>query len=134
MPNRLGRFQTRGPNVVGGRIIPTSFPINGMGDAHGFLYSGDPLSNVIRKISYNGSLLGSTVAAIPAACCSEDMILAGRFLYHAHYPSTIEKINAGSGALVQTYPQSDVVGMTFVTDDDDDNGEHHGGKKFAHFI
>jgi hypothetical protein len=131
--DRLGRFQTRGPNVVGGGIIATAFPINGMTDAHGFLYSGDPRSNVIRRITYDGSLLGSTVAAIPAACCSEDMILDGRFLYHAHYPSTIEKINASTGALVQTYAQPNVVGMTFVTDDDDDDGDHHGGKEFARF-
>ena len=117
MPNQLGRFQTYGPSVVSGTIIPTSFPINGMGDAHGFLYSGDPFSNVIRRISYDGSLLGSTAAAFPSGCCSEDMILAGRFLYHAHYPSTIEKIDPTSGALVQTYPQRDVVGMTFVTHD-----------------
>ena len=131
--DRLGRFQTRGPNVVGGGIIATAFPINGMTDAHGFLYSGDPRSNVIRRITYDGSLLGSTVAAIPAACCSEDMVLGGRFLYHAHYPSTIEKINAATGALVQTYAQPNVVGMTFVTDDDDDDddGDHDGGKTFA---
>lgn len=125
-PDRLGRFRTRGPNVVGSTIITTSYPINGMGNAHGFLYSGDPNSNVIRRISYDGRLLGSTVAAFPATCCSEDMILKGRFLYHAHYPSVIEKINPRTGALVQTYAQSDVVGMTFVTednDDDDDDGE-----------
>lgn len=135
--DRLGRFRTRGPNVVAGGIIATAFPINGMTDAHGFLYSGAPRSNVIRRITYDGSLLGSTVAAIPTTCCSEDMILDGRFLYHAHYPSTIEKINAATGALVQTYAQPNVVGMTFVTadDDDDDHGDddHHGGKKFARF-
>jgi hypothetical protein len=102
----LGRFRTRGPNVVGSTIITTSYPINGMGNARGFLYSGDPFSNVIRRISYNGTLLGSTVAAFPAACCSEDMIFDGRFLYHAHHPSTIEKINPRTGALVQTYPHS----------------------------
>lgn len=128
-PDRLGRFQTRGPNVVGSTIITTSYPINGMGNARGFLYSGDPFSNVIRRISYNGTLLGSTVAAFPAACCSEDMVFDGRFLYHAHHPSTIEKINPRTGALVQTYPQSDVVGMTFVDDeDDDDDDDHHGHK------
>jgi hypothetical protein len=135
--DRLGRFQTRGPNVVGGGIIATAFLINGMTNAHGFLYSGDPRSNVIRRISYDGSLLGSTVAGIPAVCCSEDMILDGRFLYHAHHPSTIEKINAATGALVHTYAQPNVVGMTFVTndnDDEDDNDDgHHEGKKFARF-
>jgi hypothetical protein len=128
-PDRLGRFQTRGPNVVGGTIITTNYPINGMADARGFLYSGDPLSNVIRKISYDGRLLRSTVAAFPPTCCSEDMILAGRFLYHAHHPATIEKINPRTGALIQTYAQPDVVGMTFVTeadDDDDDDGEARG--------
>jgi len=123
-----------------GTIITTSFPINGMTNAHGFLYSGDPFSNTIRRISYNGSLLGSTVAGFPAGCCSEDMVLAGRSLYHAHYNagnpsnSKIEKINARTGALVQTFTQSDVVGMTFVTkddDDDDDDGDHGHGDSTA---
>jgi hypothetical protein len=36
-PDRLGRFRTRGPNVVSGTIITTSYPINGMTDARGFL-------------------------------------------------------------------------------------------------
>jgi hypothetical protein len=53
-PDRLGRFQSRGPNVVDSTIITTSYPINGMGNA--------------RRISYNGTLLGSTAAAFPAAC------------------------------------------------------------------
>ena len=62
-------------------------------------------------------------------------MLAGRFLYHAHYSSRIEKINARTGALVQTYLQSDVVGMTFVTkddddDDDDDGSDHAHGQGF----
>jgi hypothetical protein len=134
-PDRLGRFRTRGPNVVSGTIITTSYPINGMTDARGFLYSGDPLSNVIRRISYNGSLLGSTVAAFPPACCSEDMVFDGRFLYHAHYGSTIEKINPRTGALVQTYLQFDVVGMTFVTkEDDDDDDEDDRGSGFGRFV
>ena len=33
-PDRLGRFETRGPNVVDNTIITTSYPINGMGNAH----------------------------------------------------------------------------------------------------
>jgi hypothetical protein len=132
-PDRLGRFQTAGPNVGAGTIIATTFPINGMTDAHGFLYSGDPSSNTIRRISYNGSLLGSTVGGFQAGCCSEDMVLAGRSLYHAHYPSKIEKLNPRTGALLQTYLQSDVVGMTLVTkdeDDDDDGGDHGHSQRF----
>lgn len=125
-PDRLGRFQTSGPNVVGGTIIVTNYPINGMGDAGGFLYAGDPLSNFIRRISYDGVLLGSTVAAFLPTCCSEDMIFDGQLLYHAHFPSVIELINPNTGAVVQTFPQTDVVGMTFVgggDDGDDDNGD-----------
>jgi hypothetical protein len=123
-PDRLGRFRTRGPNVVDSKIITTSYPINGMTDGRGFLYSGDPNSNVIRRISYDGRLLGSTVAAFPPTCCSEDMVLDGRFLYHAHFPSAIEKLNVRTGALVQTFPQAaGVVGMTFVDDDDDDDDD-----------
>lgn len=130
-PDRLGRFRTDGPNVVGGGLLTTSFPINGMADAGGFLYSGDPYSNTIRKISYNGTLLGSVVAGFAPSCCSEDMIAAGRVLYHAHYPAAIEKLDATTGALLQTYPQRLVVGMTFVTrhdEDDDDDGDHQGDR------
>jgi hypothetical protein len=130
-PDRLGRFRTRGPNMVDSTIITTSYPINGMTNARGFLYSGDPNSNVIRRISYNGRLLRTTVAAFPPTCCSEDMVLDGRFLYHAHYPSAIEKLNARTGALVQTFPQAvGVVGMTFVDDDDDDDGDRHKYRRF----
>jgi hypothetical protein len=129
-PDRFIRFRTRGPNVVDSTTITTSYPINGMGDARGFLYSGDPNSNVIRRISYDGRLLGSIVAAYPATCCSEDMILKGRSLYHAHWPSVIEKINPRTGAVVQTYAQPDVVGMTFVTEDDDDDDRR---KRFGRF-
>jgi hypothetical protein len=136
-PDRLGRFRTRGPNVVSGTIITTSYPINGMTDARGFLYSGDPYSNVIRRISYSGSLRGSIVAAFPPACCSEDMVFDGRFLYHAHFSAgaagVIERINPRTGALIQTYPQRDVVGMTFVTkeDDDDDDDDDDRSSRFA---
>lgn len=130
-PDRLARFRTRGPNVVDSTMITTNYPINGMTNAQGFLYSGDPLSNVIRRITYNGSLLGSTVAGFPAQCCSEDMILDGRFLYHAHYSFAIEKVNARTGALVQSYPQFDVVGMTFVDEDDDDDDGHRFGRRHS---
>jgi hypothetical protein len=131
LPDRLARFRTRGPNVLDSTIISTSYPINGMANARGFLYSGDPLSNVIRRISYNGSLLGSMVAAFPPGCCSEDMIFDGRFLYHAHHAFTIEKIHARTGALIQTFPQLDVVGMTFVDEEDDDDDDDR--DKFRRF-
>jgi hypothetical protein len=113
-PDRLGRFETRGPNVEDGTIIVTNYPINGMGDARHFLYAGDPLSNFIRRISYDGVLLGTTAAAFPPVCCSEDMIFDGKLLYHAHFPATIELIDPDTGAVVQTFLQADVVGMTFV--------------------
>jgi hypothetical protein len=114
-PDHLGRFRTNGPDVVRGKILSTPYPINGMGNGKGFLYAGDPFSNTIRKISYNGSLLGTFVGGFTASCCSEDMIRVGKYIYHAHYPSAIEKLNRRTGALVQTYAQSDVVGMAMVT-------------------
>ena len=129
-PDKFARFRTRGPNVVDSTIVSTSYPINGMTNARGFLYAGDPNSNVIRRISYSGRLRGSTVAAFPPTCCSEDMVLDGRYLYHAHYPLAIEKLNARTGALVQNFPQAvGVVGMTFV-DDDDDDGDRHKYRRF----
>jgi hypothetical protein len=114
-PDRLGRFRTDGPSVVRGKILSTPYPINGMGNGRGFLYAGDPYSNTIRKISYNGSLLGTIVGGFTAGCCSEDMVRVGKFIYHAHWPSAIEKLNRRTGALVQTYAQSDVVGMAVVS-------------------
>jgi hypothetical protein len=133
-PDRLGRFRTDGPNVVGGRLITTSYPINGMADAGGFLYSGTPRSSTIRKISYSGALLGSVVAGFAPSCCSEDMIVAGRSLYHAHYPAAIEKLDATTGVVIQTYAQSSVVGMTFVTrrDEDEDDDDGHQGDRHHH--
>ena len=129
-PDRLGRFRTDGSNVVGGGLLTTSYPINGMADAGGFLYSGDPYSNTIRKISYSGALLGSVVAGFAPGCCSEDMIVAGRVLYHAHYSGAIEKLDAATGTLLQTYAQSTVVGMTFVTrHHEDEHGDGHHGDR-----
>src|SRR3954469_25744607 len=88
-PDRLGRFRTDGPNVVRGKLLPTPYPINGMGNGRGFLYAGDPYSNTIRKISYNGSLLGTIVGGFSPGCCSEDMVRVGKYIYHAHWPSAI---------------------------------------------
>jgi hypothetical protein len=48
------------------------------------------------------------------------MIFDGELLYHPHWPLTIELVDPDSGAIVQTFAQTDVVGITFV---DDENGD-----------
>jgi hypothetical protein len=123
-PDRLGRFTTVGPTISGGGIIPLDFPLNGMGGGAGFLYAGDPLSNMLRTVAYDGTLL----SAIPAgfapcglfeACKNEDLVFDGTNLYHAHWspttpPGNIQRIDPVTGAVLATYEQAEVIGMTMV--------------------
>lgn len=123
-PDRLGRFPTDGETVGTGEIIDLEFPLNGLGLGDGFLFSGDPLSNSLRRVGFDGNLI-STVAAgfAPCAldedCKNEDMVFDGTNLYHAHWSSTtppgnIQRIDKDTGAVLATYEQAEVVGMTMV--------------------
>lgn len=114
LPDRLGRFTTMGASVTGGAILPLDYPLNGMANGGGFLYAGDALSSTLRKIDYDGNLLSSVAAGFPAGCCNEDMVVVGTTLYHAHFSTNIQLIDGTTGAVVTTYPQGDVVGMTMV--------------------
>ncbi len=103
-----------GPNFVSETAIPLKFPLNGIGDGPGFLYAGDPSTNTLRTIDYNGNLLTSTAGGFPSTCCNEEMQFAGGKLYHAHYFDNIQQIDPATGAVLATFNQPNVVGMALV--------------------
>lgn len=114
LPDRLGRFTTNGSSIGAGGIISINYFLNGMANGDGFLYAGDALSNTLRRIDYNGNLLSSVPAGFAAGCCNEDMVAVGANLYHVHYSTNIQLIDGTTGAVLTTFPQSNVVGMTKV--------------------
>jgi hypothetical protein len=103
-----------GANFVSQTNIVLDYPLNGLGDGPGFLYSGDPNSNTLRTIDYNGGLLTSVAAGFANSCCNEEMQFAGGKLYHAHYSDNIQQIDPTTGAVIQTFAQDSVVGMALV--------------------
>lgn len=109
-------------------LIPTPFPINGMGvSAAGNLLVGQPQNealafppftafpgNTLREVNpVDGSINFSILAAIPPTCCNEENVFDGSHIWHAHFQDTIRKLNP-DGSLVQTYLQTDVVGMALI--------------------
>lgn len=103
-----------GANYVSQVNIPLDFDLNGLGDGPGYLYAGQPDSNTLRTIDYDGNLLTSVSAGFPSACCNEEMQFAGGNLYHAHWSDNIQRIDPVTGAVLQTYPRPQVVGMALV--------------------
>lgn len=114
LPDRLARYATIGASIGAGVIIPLDYPLNGMANAGGFLYAGDALSSTLRRIDYDGNLLSAIAAGFDAGCCNEDMVVAGANLYHAHFSTNIQLIEAATGMVLTTFPQADVVGMARV--------------------
>jgi hypothetical protein len=113
--DRLGKATVSGPNVVTSTIIPLDFFLNGLGDGTGFLYAGQAGTDRINEIDYNGNLVGGFNAAIPNSLYNEEMQLVGGTLYHAHFPSEIERLDPTTGAAVAPpLAQEDVVGMANV--------------------
>jgi len=115
LPDQLGRFTINGTNTTGGVILSVPYHINGMAQGAGkFLYAGDPNSNTLRSIDFNGNLLSSVTGTFPASCCNEDMAFDGNVLWHANWSLEIEQLNPATGAVITAYAQPDVVGITFV--------------------
>ena len=110
----LVKATVNGANFVSQTNIVLTFPLNGLGDGPGFLYSGDPNTNTLRRIDYNGNLLSSVTGGFPNVCCNEELQFANGSLYHAHYNDNIQKIDPITGAVLQTLPRSNVVGMALV--------------------
>jgi hypothetical protein len=111
----LSTVMTSGSSVLSGPVVtPTSYPLNGIGAGPGYLFGGDPYSTTLRTLSYNGTLLSSTTAAIQNGCCNEQYAYLGGNLYHAQYGSGgIQEITT-SGAFIANYAQNDAVGITDV--------------------
>jgi hypothetical protein len=116
MIDRIGKTTVTGANVNTSTILYLNQFLNGLGDGAGFLYAGQAVTNHINEIDYNGNFIGPGVnAAIPAACCNEELQLVGNVLYHAHYSTEIERLDPVTGAaLAPPLPQGDVVGMANV--------------------
>jgi hypothetical protein len=118
LPDRLGRYTTNGPAIVGaGTIISLDYHLNGMGNGGGFLYAGDALTSSLRTIGYDGTLLTEVAAGFASGCCNEEMVFDGTNLYHAHFSpftGSIQRIDPTTGVVLFTYPQNDVVGMALV--------------------
>ena len=118
--DRLYRATTSGAVVTDFTILTTDYPINGVGEGNGFLFAGQPLTvggfpgNTLRRIDFSGNLIASVLGGFPTACCNEEMALLGGSLYHAHFPDNIQELDPASGAVMQTFPQSDVVGMAVI--------------------
>jgi Bacterial Ig-like domain (group 3) len=123
LPDQMGRFTINGTTVTGNSILSVPYHINGMAQGGNFLYAGDPNSNTLQRIDFNGNALSSVTAGFPNTCCNEDMAFdaAGNVLWHANNSETtppsggeIDKLDPTTGAVITAYPLSDVAGMTFV--------------------
>ena len=110
----LMKVTVNGANFVSQQNIPLNFNLNGLGDGPGFLYAGEPNQNTLRTIDYNGNLLTSTSGGFPNSCCNEEMQFLGGNLYHAHWSDNIQQINPTTGAVIQTFPQNNIVGLAVV--------------------
>jgi len=116
--NRLGRFTFRGALKTGGTLIPITYPLNGVALNRGNLFAGDPETNTLRTIDFDGNVISSIQAGFPNnACCNEGMVLDsnGTTLWHAYYPNAIQTVtDFTTGALVNSYDATEPVGITFV--------------------
>lgn len=112
--NYLMKATVNGANFVSQTNIPLNFPLNGLGDGPGFLYTGDPDTNTLRTIDYNGNLLTSVTGGFPGSCCNEEMQFANGNLYHAHWSDNVQQIDPVTGAVIKTFAQPDVVGLAVV--------------------
>jgi hypothetical protein len=122
----LAAVQTNGPVTVGSiELYAVDFPVNGLGAALGYIFSGQPEAvgntagntlrelgdkpppHILRTIDAGGN-------SFSADCCNEQMVQGpdGKF-YHAHYGDVIQQIGMQSGesVVLQTFGQTDVVGM-----------------------
>ena len=110
----LMKATVNGSTFVSQTNIPLNFALNGIGDGPGFLYAGDPNTNTLNTVSYNGTLLSSVTGGFPNNCCNEEMQFAGGKLYHAHYSDVIQQIDPVTGGLLASFNQFSVVGMALV--------------------
>ena len=123
LPDRLGVWDVTGATVNSSSIINTNFFLNGLADAGGKLLTGTPSANTLRYVGFDGTDLGAfTASGVPnSGCCNEEMLFVPQAsgpatIYHAHYSDAIAEIDL-TGNLVQSFAQSDVVGMALAGND-----------------
>ena len=120
-PDQLGKSTVSGATETGGGIISTAFRMNGLGGGAGFLYTGDPFSNNLITMDYDGNLLTSVSGNFNPAggCCNEDLTVSGGSLYHVYFdPSlvsgAIQTLDPATGNVLTSQVQNDTVGITDV--------------------
>jgi hypothetical protein len=123
LPDRLGVWNVTGPTVNSSTIINTDFFLNGLADAGGKLLTGTPNVNTLRYVGFDGTDLGSFAASgiLNGPCCNEEMLFVPQpvgpaKIYHANYSLQIVEIDL-AGNLVQSFDQTDVVGMALAGTD-----------------
>jgi hypothetical protein len=115
--DQLARTSTTGAVAGATTLINTSYQVNGIGDGGGFLFAGSATQDNFLRIGYDGTLLtAGTSSGFKNSCCNEDIAYdpATDTVYRGEYDSSIVGINATTGALLNTYAQSNVVGMAHV--------------------
>lgn len=125
LPDKIAKITTEGPTVLSNTIIETDFPVNGLADGGDFMFAGTPNQNILQKVDFDGNLISTVNAEFPSTCCNEDMALdpiptndrPNGTLYHAHWSNNIQAIDPVTGALFETFPIPDVVGIAYVGDE-----------------
>jgi len=115
--DQLAKTSTTGATAGATALINTSYQVNGIGDGGGFLFAGSAILNNFLTIGYDGALLtSSTSAGFKNSCCNEDIAYdpATNTVYRGEYNTTIVAVDGTTGALLNTYLQSNVVGMAQV--------------------
>ena len=118
--DRLLKIDTSGATINSITTIETNYLINGMADAGGVLLAGTPRANVLNTVDFDGNLVSSIdPAGFPdGGCCNEEMLfvptVGGDKVYQAHYSDQIREIDPTSGAVLDTFAQTDVVGMALI--------------------
>ncbi len=85
--DKIGKYRTSGPNIIGGSNIPIDYFANGLVwiEANNQLVTGTPFINELRTADFNLNQLNTFTADIPNVCCNEDMAFDGVDLWHAHF-------------------------------------------------
>jgi hypothetical protein len=124
-PDRLGIQEVNGAALVGGTAIVNtddgaggSFKLNGLAPTGtGNLYSGDPTSSAHNEVTNNGVRVSTLAGPLDADCCNEDLARdpATGNVWRADFgEGPLFEYNPVTGAVVNSYNQTDVVGATFV--------------------
>lgn len=116
LPDQLAKTTTTGATAGATTLINTNYQVNGIGDGGGFLFAGSAVQDNFLTIDYDGNLLTSgTSAGYKTTCCNEDIAYdpLTNTVYRGLFSDSIVAVST-TGALIATFPQTDVVGMAHV--------------------